>query len=530
LAEEATAGEWKPRFNPWLIAVVVALAAFMEVLDTSIANVALPHISGGLGASQEQGTWVLTAYLVANAIVLPITGWLTSVLGRKRFFLICITLFTASSVLCGFAASLPMLLLARVLQGAGGGGLQPMAQAIMADVFPPAKRGMAFALYGLTAIVAPALGPTLGGWITDNYSWRWIFLINVPVGVVALGLVFVIVEDPPFLRRFKPGEVRMDYIGFAALTIGVAALQTLLDKGQEDDWLNSHFIAALAVTAVVALTFLVVWEWYEKRPIVDVRLFRHLNFSTSTTMLFVVGVVMFASTVLMPQFLQVVMGYTAEKAGLVVSAGAALLLVTMPVIGVLTTRFPLKYLMGMGWLLLSAGLYISTKLVSLEISFGTATVIMMVQYLPLGFIFIPSTTACYLGIPPDKSDSVSGIANFMRTIGMSAGTSLSQTILARRAQFHIARLTEHTSLGDGGFLAQGQAMASTLHRQSAGAGKADAQISALAQTFRGVMGQASAMSYIDAYLLLGIGSALMLMFCFFLKTNDPKHTEQHAGH
>ena len=237
--------DWKPSVNPWLIAVVVALAAFMEVLDSSIANVALPHICGGIGASNSEGTWVLTAYLVANAIVLPITGWISSVVGRKRFFLICISVFTICSVMCGIAPNLGILLVARILQGAGGGGMQPMAQAIMADSFPPKERGLAFALFGVTAVVAPALGPTLGGWITDNFSWRWIFLINLPVGILAFVLVSRLVEDPPFLRRFKRGELHFDGVGFGLLVVGVGALQVMLDKGQEDDWLGSRFITTM---------------------------------------------------------------------------------------------------------------------------------------------------------------------------------------------------------------------------------------------------------------------------------------------
>src|SRR6202047_1066358 len=245
--------DWKPKTTPWLIAFLVSLAAFMKVLDTSIANVALPHIAGNLGASQDQSTWVLTSYLVSNAIVLPISGWLVSVFGRKRFFMTCIVLFTISSLLCGLAPSLGVLLIARVIQGGGGGGLQPMAQAILADTFPPRKRGLAFSIYGVTAVLAPALGPTLGGWVTDNYTWRWIFLMNLPVGILALFLVFTFVEDPPFLRRATLREDKIDYIGFGLLTIGVAFLQIVLDKGQEDDWFGSQFIVVLSVVSVVCL-------------------------------------------------------------------------------------------------------------------------------------------------------------------------------------------------------------------------------------------------------------------------------------
>jgi DHA2 family multidrug resistance protein len=296
-------GAWKPRYNPWLVAVAVAIASFMEVLDTSIANVALPHISGNLGASQDEATWVLTTYLVANAIVLPITGWIASTIGRKRFFIICIALFVTSSVLCGLAPSMPILLLARALQGAGGGGMQPMSQAIMADSFPPRLRAAAFALYGVTVMVAPALGPTLGGWITDNYSWRWIFLINLPVGLLALGFVFKLVEDPPFLRRFKRGEMRLDYVGLSLLVLGVSALQIFLDKGQEDDWFGSNFISTLVVLSLVCLSGLVVWEWRHKEPLIDVKLFKNFNFAGICLMMFLAGAVAFSSTVLMPQFL-----------------------------------------------------------------------------------------------------------------------------------------------------------------------------------------------------------------------------------
>src|SRR3984893_1022992 len=306
---------WQPKGNPWIIAVAVSLAAFMEVLDTSIANVALPHIAGNLGASNDESTWVLTSYLVSNAIVLPISGWLVGLLGRKRFFLICIVFFPVSSFLCGIAPSLGLLLLFRVLQGAFGGGLQPMAQAILGDSFPPAKRGLAFALYGITAICAPAIGPTLGGWITDSYSSRWIFYLNVPVGAVALLLVYRLPADTPRLARQKKGLSGFDYIGFSLLTVGVGALQIVLDKGQEDDWFGSHFITTLVVIAVVGLVSLVIWEWFQKEPIVDVRLFKNFNVATTNLMFLILGVVLFSSTVLMPQLLQTLMGYTAQTAG-----------------------------------------------------------------------------------------------------------------------------------------------------------------------------------------------------------------------
>ena len=337
-----------PEVNSWLIGVVVSLAAFMEVLDTSIANVALPHIAGNLGASNDESTWVLTSYLVSNAIVLPISGFLVGLLGRKRFFLIYIASFTVSSFLCGLAPSLGLLLLFRVLQGAFGGGLQPMTQAILADTFPPEKRGLAFALYGVTAICAPAIGPTLGGWLTDNYSWRWIFYINVPVGVLAVILVSQLVKDPSYLVRKKNRKTSFDFVGFGILAIAVGALQVALDKGQEDDWFGSHFITALLIIAAVGLISLVIWEWFHKEPIVDVHLFKIFNFMSSCVMFFVVGIVLFSSTVLLPQFLQTLMGYTAQKAGMVLSAAAILLLILLQIVGRLTTRLQARHILAFG--------------------------------------------------------------------------------------------------------------------------------------------------------------------------------------
>ncbi len=314
--EPPAVSNWKPKFNPWAIAVVVAMAAFMEVLDTSIANVALPHLAGDLGASNDQSTWVLTSYLASNAIVLPMGGWLAGWLGRKRFFLQCILLFTFSSMLCGAAPNLGALILFRALQGVGGGGLQPMAQAILADTFPPQQRGLAFALYGITAVTAPTIGPTLGGWITDSYSWRWIFYINLPVGLLTMFLAYRMVEDPPYLQRTRGAAVRVDYLGIALLALGVGALQILLDKGQEDDWFGSHFIVTLITISATCLISLVIWEWHYSHPIVDVRLFKYFSFASANLMMFILGVMLFSSLVMMPLFLQTLLGYTALNSGL----------------------------------------------------------------------------------------------------------------------------------------------------------------------------------------------------------------------
>jgi MFS transporter, DHA2 family, multidrug resistance protein len=510
---------WQPKHNPWLIAVVVAMAAFMEVLDTSIANVALPYMAGNLGASNDESTWVLTSYLVSNAIVLPISGWLAGTFGRKRFFMVCLAIFTVSSLLCGIAPSLGLLLLFRVLQGAGGGGLQPMAQAILADTFPPQKRGLAFAVYGITTIMAPTIGPTLGGWITFNYSWRWIFFINLPVGLLAQFLVLRLIEDPPYLGRLKAAGIKLDYIGIALLAVGVGALQILLDKGQEDDWFGSRFIVTLVIVSSVCLVSLVIWEWFRKDPVVDVRLFKNFNFLSTNLMMFTLGILLFSSLVLMPQFLQTLLGYTAELAGLVLSGGAIVLLFAMPVVGQLTTKVQARYIIAFGWLALALAMYYSTKRIDLLISFSSATWLRVAQVVGLAFLFVPITLAAYVGVPAEKSNSVAGLINFMRNIGSSVGTSLVTTLVARRSQFHQTVLVSHTTPGNQSF----QGMINGLAQKLALSGMSlhDAQSQAYARIYRVVQAQAATLAYIDTYWVLAVGAAIMFCLSFVLKKNDP---------
>ena len=510
---------WRPRYNPWLIAVVVAMAAFMEVLDTSIANVALPYMAGNLGASNDQSTWVLTSYLVSNAIILPISGWLAGALGRKRFFMACLSVFTVSSLLCGVAPSLGFLLLFRVLQGAGGGGLQPMAQAILADTFPPQQRGLAFALYGITAIMAPTIGPTLGGWITFNYSWRWIFFINLPVGLATWLLVRRFVEDPPYLSRLKAAGVKLDYIGIALLTLGIGALQVLLDKGQEDDWFGSRFITTLVVVATVCLISLVIWEWFQKAPIIDVRMFKSFNFASSSLMMFTLGILLFSSLVLMPQFLQTLVGYTSELAGLALSAGGLVLLIEMPIMGQLTTKLQARYLIAFGWLALSTAMFYSTKRIDLQISFNAAVWLRIDQVIGLGFLFVPITLVAYIGISPEKNNSVAGIVNFMRNMGSSVGTSLVTTLIARRSQFHQARLVQNARLDNPNFLNSANGL--TQHLANSGLGKHEAQAQAYARIYQSLQAQAASLAYIDTFMVLCVGAAIMFCLAFVLKKNDP---------
>lgn len=510
---------WKPSVNPWLIAVVVAMAAFMEVLDTSIANVALPYLAGGLGASNDQSTWVLTSYLVSNAVVLPISGWFAGVFGRKRFFMICLTIFTVSSLLCGIAPSLGTLILFRVLQGAGGGGLQPLAQAILADSFPPEKRGLAFALYGITAVIAPTIGPTLGGWITDNCSWRWIFFINLPVGILVLFLVFRLLEDPPWVKQAKSGGVRIDYIGVGLLALGIGALQVVLDKGQEDDWFGSHFITILAIVAAVCLLSLVIWEWFQKAPIIDIHLFKSANFLGANFMMFVLGIMLFSSLVMMPQFLQTLVGYTAESAGLVLSGGGLLLLFLMPIAGTLASKVQARYIIAFGWLTLALAMYYSTQHLYLGISFGEASWMRVLQVFGMGFLFVPINLASYVGMPPEKSGSVSGLINFMRNIGSSIGTSMVTTLIARRAQFHQVYLVAHTTAAKEPFTQAVQSLAARLTGLGLDAARATSQ--AYDRLYNTTISQATTLAYIDTFWVLCIGAGIMFLLSFVLRRNKP---------
>ena len=509
---------WRPKYNPWLIAVVVALAAFMEVLDTSIANVALPYMAGNLGASNDQSTWVLTSYLVSNAIILPISGWLAGALGRKRFFMACLSVFTVSSLLCGIAPSLGFLLLFRVLQGAGGGGLQPMAQAILADTFPPQQRGLAFALYGITAIMAPTIGPTLGGWITFNYSWRWIFFINLPVGLATWFLVRRFVEDPPYLAKLKAAGVKLDYIGIALLTLGIGALQVLLDKGQEDDWFGSRFITTLVIIATVCLISLVIWEWYQRAPIIDVRMFKSFNFASSSLMMFTLGILLFSSLVLMPQFLQTLVGYTSELAGLALSAGGLVLLFEMPIMGQLTTKIQARYLIAFGWLALSIAMFYSTKRIDLQISFSAATWLRIAQVIGLGFLFVPITLVAYIGIAPEKNRGRRN-REFHAKYGKQRGYVLSHDIDCAALAIPSGKAGADARVDNPNFVNAADGLA----RQFAisGVGKHEALMQAYARIYQSLQAQAASLAYIDTFMVLAVGAAIMYCLAFVLKKNDP---------
>ena len=497
------------KVNPWIIAVTVTLATLMEVLDTSIANVALPHIAGSLGATQHESTWIITSYLVANAVALPVSSYLSLLIGRKRFYMICVVIFGLSSVLCGLAQSLPMLLAFRVLQGVGGGGLGPSEQAILADTFPPAKRGQAFALYGVVVVMAPTIGPTLGGWITDNYDWRWIFFINVPITMLSLFLTYRLVEDPPTVkaetRKLRKGKLNLDYIGFGLVALAFGSLEVVLDKGQEEDWFDSAFVSTFAVFAVAGLIGFVIWELRQVRrglrPVLDLRLFKNRNLAVSFALMFVVGFILYATLTMIPQMLQTLMGYPAETAGFAISAGGLATLVLMPVVGILIGKMDPRYLVIFGFVTMCAGLYYSAGL-NLQMSFEYASKIRAFQCIGLAFLFVPVNTLAYVGTRPEHSNDVSGLTNLARNIGGSCGTSFFSTVLARHQQTHQQFLVQHAVSGNPGYVARLEAM--TQQALSSTASQFDAQHQALSQFYTQLQQQASVLSYIDVITYLAI--------------------------
>ena len=507
--------EWRPSHNPWLIALTVTLATFMEVLDTSIANVALPHIGGSLGASQEEATWVLTSYLVSSAIVLPISGWLSDRFGRKRFYMTCVVIFTTCSLLCGLAPSLPILILARVLQGAGGGGLAPSEQAILADTFPESKRGQAFALYGMAVVVAPAIGPTLGGYITDNFNWHWIFFINVPIGLISLYLSNRMVEDPPKLKQRALVKKPVDFTGLALVASGVGCLEFFLDKGQEKDWFGDPTIRAVAITALILLVTFGFWEWNHEDPIVDLKLLKNRNFGTAVFLQLILGMVLFGSTVLIPQYLQSLLGYTAERAGMVLSPAGFVMMAGMFVAGrSLRWKIDPRLMVMLAYFATAMGIYNLTRL-SLDSSYGAVTVARMLQVIGLPFIFIPISTLNYVGVPRSKSNQISSLSNFARNLGGSVGTALLTTFLARTAQTHQQELATHSGAGSIAYT-QYVARVATVFRDH-GMSAVQAAQYAVGYGYQQMLRQASMLAYKNAFALLAIIIFFLMPLPFIMR-------------
>jgi len=526
-AETAASSGWSPErsapggHNPYLIAFVVSIATFMEVLDTTIANVALRHIAGGLAVGIDESTYVITSYLVANAIVLSISGWLSTVIGRKRFYMICVATFAIASLLCGLAWSLQSLVFFRIVQGLGGGGMATSEQAILADSFPPAKRGQAFAIYGVAVVVAPVIGPTLGGWITDTYSWHWVFLINVPMGLISLFLVGTLVSEPSGAEeeraRLLSGGVRIDYVGFMLIAIGLGSLEFVLDEGQKNDWFGSNMILGFALASAFCLLALIPWELTRDDPIIDLRLLGRRQFGACWLVMLGTGAVLISTTQFPPQILQTDFNYTAELAGLALSPGGIATLIMMPIAGRLVGIVQPKYLIVLGASIVALAMWHLTGLNG-DITYGYAARARIILALGLPFLFLPVTTASYDGIPPDKTNQASALINVARNIGGSMGVALAQTIFAQRQQFHQSRLVEHISPSDIGYQQTIDAMTQFFVGQ--GSNQSDAASQAIAWVGQTLQRQIDLLSYIDVFWSLAIIGALMVPLALIMRPVD----------
>jgi len=507
----SSAPQAQPQINPWLIAIAVMSSTFMEVLDTTVVNVSLPHIAGNLSASTDEATWTLTSYLVANAIVLPMTGWLAGRFGRKRLLMMAVTGFTAASFFCGLAPSLSFLIIFRIIQGACGGGLQPLSQAVWRESFPPEKRGEAMAFWALGIVVAPMLGPVAGGWLTDNYSWRWVFYINVPIGIIAILLTQAFVFDPPYLRRERTG---IDYWGIGFLVVGMGALQVMLDKGQEEDWFGSRFIVALLLVSILGLGGLILREMRASHPIIDLTVFKYRSYAVGTFLMTIVGFVLYGSTVLLPLLMQELLGYTATHAGVTNLPRGLASFLFMPVVGILTGKVDARKLLAVGLIATAAAMFMVSSF-SLDVGFWNFWWPLMIQGAGLGLIFVPLTTVTNDPIPRERMGNATSIFNLMRNIGASMGISAVTTMQFRQTQAHINVLGEHVS-----------STSSTAQRTIAGleqvfiARGAD-PVTAAHQAHGAVWGmllrQASMLAYNDVFRFLGGMFLILLPLLFLMK-------------
>jgi DHA2 family multidrug resistance protein len=495
--------DWHPRHSPWLVAVGVMLATFMQVLDTSIANIALPHIAGSLSASTDQATWVLTSYLVANAIILPMTGWLGNHFGRKRVLISCIGMFIFASALCGMAVNLPMLIAARILQGFGGGAMVPIAQAILLESFPVAKRGVAMATFSMAVIVAPIIGPTLGGWITDNYSWRWIFYINLPVGLLAMFLAEWLVEDPPYIKRNLKAAI--DFVGFGLLAVWLATLQIVLDKGQEADWFGADWIRWFTVISVAAFIGFIVWEFRVKDPLVNLRILRSRNFATGLMLMTVIGIILYGTTAELPLFLQTLMGYPALQSGLTMSPRGVAAFITTLFVGRLVGRVPLRWLLGFGFSMLSLSAFLLSD-INLQVSMASVVFPTVLNGVAISFIFVPLTTATMSQLRQQEIGSATGLYNLMLNIGGSIGIALVTTLVARGAQAHQALMVGHLTPTDPVFA---QRLAAAQHALAQHTDPVTAAHQAYALIYGTLNAQAHLWAFVDTFRIFG----LMVLCC-----------------
>jgi DHA2 family multidrug resistance protein len=524
MADRGDAQGWTPERSaagdrsPWLIASVISISAFMEVLDTAIANVSLSHIAGATSSSYDEATWVLTSYLIANAIVIPLSSWLSEVIGRKRYYMMSVAVFTAASLCCGLAPGLSFLILARIVQGIAGGGLQPVTQAMLVDTFPPNQRGQALAMYGLTVILAPTIGPILGGTITDRYSWHWIFLINVPIGIVALFLVQTFVAEPKALqeerkKRLQRG-IRLDFTGAALIALGLGFLEVTMDRGQRDDWFSSPLISASAVIATLTLSGFVVWEWFQEEPLLDMKMFRNRNFAVATVVIMIVGVILFGTTQFIPQLLQEVLRYTATDAGLAMTLGGAATLIAMPIAGLLSNKVQPRVLMGLALIVEALALWNMTRF-NTNMSLRDAAMGRLWQAIGIPFLFVPLTNAAYVGLPPTRSNQASAILNVGRNLGGTIGISLLQALLATRQQFHQSRFSEILEPLNPNYTDGISTLTQALTSQ--GMSALEAGQTAVGQLYQVVLQQASMQAFIDCFWVLMIFVACVFPTVLLLK-------------
>jgi len=494
-AEEAA---WKPRANPWLIAVVVTLAAFMEILDTTIVNVALPHIAGSLSVSSDDATWTLTSYLVANGIVLTISGWLGNVIGRKRYFLICIAMFTVCSLLCGLAESLPQLIVFRLLQGFFGGGLQPSQQAIVLDSFEPAKRGAAFGITAIATVVAPVIGPVLGGYITDNASWRWIFFLNIPVGIFACLAVNALVEDPPWAKRRRQS---IDYVGLALITLGLGCLQVVMDRGEDAGWFGSHFIQVLSIISISGIAGAIAWLLLAKKPIVDLRVFKDRNFAVGSALMAAMGLILYGTAVLIPQFAQQTIGYTATWAGLILAPGGVVVILLIPPVGRLMRVMQVRWVIAAGFLIMALALVYTNTLVQ-SIDYRTLAQMRALQTAGLGFLFVPISVMAYYSLPKAFSADAAALLTMFRNVSGSIGISLATAMVTERTQARQAHLSAWLTPLNQPF---NVLVAHNEHAlQMLGRAGSTLHQSAVAYTFQTLKAQSSVLAYADVFMYCAV--------------------------
>jgi MFS transporter, DHA2 family, multidrug resistance protein len=501
--------------NKWLVALTVMLPTLIEIIDTSVVNVALDHIRGSLSAGIDESTWSITSYLVSNAVIIPMTGWLSKFFGRKRYLIISITLFTISSFLCGSAWNLQSLVFFRILQGIGGGALQPISQSILLETFPPRQHGIAMAIFGMGIMFGPIVGPLLGGWITDNWSWHWIFFINVPIGILSIFLTVLFITDPPYMKRAK---MKIDYWGLALLSLGLGCLQIVLDKGQQEDWFSSSFIVWLSVISSVSLISFIFVELFTEHPVVNLRAFRNMTFSIGNIVMFLGFFNLFASIVLLPIYLQTLMGYTAYLAGLVLGPGGIATMIALPIAGNLVNRVNPKFLLAFGLIVNAYATYLMSNF-NLHADFNTIIWPRIVLGIGMGFFFIPLTTMTMSGIKKEDMGNASGIYNLLRNLGGSFGVAFVTTMLSRRAQFHQNHLIENLTPFDRAYqIFSGQ---STQFLQYRGLGDFTSGFGGLEMMYRELIRQASMMAFNDAFFLVCIIMICVLPFALFMKRGKP---------